>query len=147
MYKRQAIDAANDGDTIYVYSGTYYENIQIDKTINLIGEDKNTTIINGGGESNVVYIIADYVNISGFTIVNSTSSGIFVTHSDYVNISNNIIHHHTENGIWIYVSNYSIIFKNHLYNNEAGIGVTCSTHIKILKNEIHNNTGEICMCI
>ena len=45
---QDAIDNASDGDTIYVYSGIYYENVVINKRINLIGEDRNGTIIDGG---------------------------------------------------------------------------------------------------
>jgi len=44
---QDAIDSATSGDTIYVYSGTYYEQITIDKTIILQGENKQTTIIHG----------------------------------------------------------------------------------------------------
>jgi pectin methylesterase-like acyl-CoA thioesterase len=47
---QDAIDNASEGDTIFVHNGIYNENITIIKTINLIGEDKNTTIINGSGE-------------------------------------------------------------------------------------------------
>ena len=44
---QDAIDNANEGDTVYVYdeSSPYYENVVIEKTINLIGEDRDTTII------------------------------------------------------------------------------------------------------
>jgi len=48
-YIQDLIDNASDGDTIYIPSGIYYENIIINKAINLIGEDKDTTIIDGGG--------------------------------------------------------------------------------------------------
>jgi pectin methylesterase-like acyl-CoA thioesterase len=34
----RAINAASDGDTTYVYNGTYYEHVVINKTISLIGE-------------------------------------------------------------------------------------------------------------
>ncbi len=64
------INLASDGDTVFVWSGTYYEyeNVVIGKTINLIGEDRNTTIIDGGGGGDVVYISADWVNMSGFNM-------------------------------------------------------------------------------
>ena len=68
---RGAMDDASDGDTIFVYddSSPYYCNIVIDKSISLIGEDKNTTIINGKWSREVVYIKKfDRVTVSGFTI-------------------------------------------------------------------------------
>ena len=66
-----ALNVANDGDTIYVYSGTYYENIVITKKISLIGENPKTTIIDGRNMGNVVHILSDNVLISGFTLTNS----------------------------------------------------------------------------
>ena len=68
---QSAIDAASSGDTVYVYNGIYYENVVVDKTINLTGEDRNTTIIDGGGSGDVVYVNADDVNVQGFKILNS----------------------------------------------------------------------------
>src|SRR4030043_326707 len=52
---QEAMNAAHDGDTIYVYNGTYspiyrdsndkmYPSITLDKSINLIGENRDTTI-------------------------------------------------------------------------------------------------------
>lgn len=47
---QDAIDNfANNGDTVFVYSGTYNENVVVDKTITLQGEDRNLTIIDSGG--------------------------------------------------------------------------------------------------
>jgi len=68
---QDAIDVASDGDTVFVNSGIYYENIFVDKAIDLIGEDKNSTFIDGGESGNVIDVIVDMVNISGFTIRNS----------------------------------------------------------------------------
>ena len=43
---QDAIDNASDGDTIFVYNGIYEEeSFSINKSINLIGEDKENTII------------------------------------------------------------------------------------------------------
>ncbi len=68
-----AINTADPGDTIFVYQGTYLENIYINITLNLCGEDKNTTIIDGGGQHDVIYIgfPANSVTITGFTIQHS----------------------------------------------------------------------------
>lgn len=42
---QDAIDNASYGDTIFVYNGTYYENVVIHKSIKLMGENKSTMII------------------------------------------------------------------------------------------------------
>ena len=47
----------------------------VDKSISLIGEDKNTTVIDGGEIDDVIYISANDVTISGFTIQNSGDEG------------------------------------------------------------------------
>ena len=77
-----AIENASDGDTIFVYNGIYYqyENIQINKSISLIGENKYDTIIDGRyivpeeysslGASIVCIFRTKGVTISGFTIQN-----------------------------------------------------------------------------
>jgi hypothetical protein len=40
---QDAIDVSSNGNTVFVFSGAYYENIVIDESINLIGENKNNT--------------------------------------------------------------------------------------------------------
>jgi parallel beta-helix repeat protein len=100
---QNAIGNASDGDAIYVYNGIYYENVVIDKRVNLTGEDKNTTIIDGSNTGNVVSIIITEVNVDGFTIRNSgyysEDAGVYV--GSYTNtITNNII---TENQCGVYI--------------------------------------------
>ena len=55
---QSAIDYAFDGDTVFVYddSSPYYENIEVKKSVYLIGENKDTTIINGGGNLQVITV-------------------------------------------------------------------------------------------
>jgi pectin methylesterase-like acyl-CoA thioesterase len=67
-----ALEHASANDTIYVYNGTYYENVIVDKSINLIGEDRNSTIIDGSGTHAVFWSCANCVNISGFTCMHAS---------------------------------------------------------------------------
>ena len=88
---QDAIDDSSSGDTVFVYddSSPYSENIIIDKSINLIGEDRNTTNIETYDERYVVNISANGVTFSGFTIDNY-DWGAFLINSCNNNISNNI---------------------------------------------------------
>ena len=120
-YKRikDAIDNASDGDTIFVYSGNYNERIIIKKSINLIGEDKNTTIIDGNDPYNkVITIDKNYVNISKFTIQNG-NNGILGKKNHCI-IKNNIVRNCGE-GITI-DGDRNIIFNNIIiYSKYSGI--------------------------
>ena len=66
-----AIHDAENGDTIIAGKGIYNESLVIDKSISLIGKGKNLTIINGNLTGDVIYISANHVTITGFTIQNS----------------------------------------------------------------------------
>jgi len=69
---QDAIDNASQGDIVFVYddSAPYYENIAINVPIHLIGENRNTTSIEGGNHA--VSIFVDGVTVSGFRISNLT---------------------------------------------------------------------------
>lgn len=64
-----ALQAAQPGDAIYVYPGTYTGQIVIDKSVSLIGVE--TPILDGGGEGDVISIRADGVTVKGFEIMGS----------------------------------------------------------------------------
>jgi parallel beta-helix repeat protein len=78
LYIQDGIDAASDGDTIFVFSGIYLIHpvhgilsrtlIYINKSINLIGEGNVTTSIWNVNRNLdwIVKIVADHVNIGGF---------------------------------------------------------------------------------
>jgi nitrous oxidase accessory protein NosD len=68
------INNASAGDTIYVRNGTYFEDVIVNKSVSLIGENRNTTIIDGNKTGNVLQVTADKVNVTGFTIQNAGST-------------------------------------------------------------------------
>ncbi|MCK4364459.1 MAG: right-handed parallel beta-helix repeat-containing protein [Thermoplasmatales archaeon] len=112
---QDAIDDADDGDTVYVYddSSPYYERVVINKTINLIGENRDTTVIELI-QWLIIDITADNVNICGFTI------------------------RYGEAGIYIN-SNYNTITGNNILDNSWGIGIINSSSNTITGNNILNN--------
>lgn len=154
----EAIKASEDGDSIFVYNGIYYENIEIDKRITLIGEDKVKTIIDGENKLNVIWIETSSVNISGFTIQNGYYSGILISDNYARTISNckifgNIITN-CSYGITLSGTNYCLIHNNTISNNkEIGLiivnnifyprtpetWITYSTNNVIYFNEFINN--------
>lgn len=125
---QDAIDNSKPGDKIFVYNGIYYENIIINRTsIQLIGESKYSTIIDGSGFENVVFIIArNEIEISNFTIRNSSKSGKGIRIGDFlpclnIIIKNNII---SNTSIGIFTPSTLLGFRNNHKN------------IKIIENEI-----------
>ena len=105
-----AIDNASIGDTVYVYHGYYKENLVINKSISLIGEDKGNTTIDGSNGV-TVSIFSDNVELTGFTIINGTNGIMINGSSETIVAMNTIID--TEYGI--YVDNKSV--NNTIYNN------------------------------
>jgi len=154
---QDAIDDASNGDTLYVYddSSPYYENVFINKSMNLFGEDKDTTVIDGNKLGNVVKIFRDWVNVSGFTIQNSNEdwfpnfAGINIR-ANYTTISNNIIKNNSIGiAIWRnydnprfnhYLHNNQILDNKILSNNVIGIWFSHCNFSTIINNIVLNNS-------
>jgi len=67
---QEAVNGAGEGDVVFVRSGTYHENVFINKSLSLIGEDKSETLIVGDSELNetAVFVCHDSVAIRDFTV-------------------------------------------------------------------------------
>ncbi len=145
-----AIDKAYKGWTVFVKNGTYEENLVINKTINIDGENKENTIIDGKGESVVVYVQAPEVRISGLTIQNSgkkrLDSGIRTLTLDSNLTVKDCIIKNSDVGIYLncidtfsYKKSGNKIFNNTITNNDIGIFTTWANNNKIKGNIISNN--------
>ncbi|MCK4365537.1 MAG: right-handed parallel beta-helix repeat-containing protein [Thermoplasmatales archaeon] len=129
------INITSDGDTVFVYNGTYYEKINITKSINLIGENKYNTIIDGRyiipdehcvfGAS-IIRILTNRTTVSGFTIqkvIKDTwmvDAGLYVINSHYDTISNNIFRDIMDASILLAGSNH-MVSENIIINSRQGI--------------------------
>lgn len=121
-----AIDNASDRDTVYVYNGTYVENVVVDKSISFIGEDRNTTIIDGNKTGDVVNIIANQVIVSGFTIFRGGRYGVHLDESGNIIIENIIRANWV--GICCSASNDNNISGNSFFDNGKGIWLRNGNH-------------------
>ena len=160
---QDAIDDASDGDTVFVYddSSPYHETLTIEKSINLLGENKETTII-----ETLVYIIIT-VNTNDFSLKHFTIRGGEVGIYGALNNSvisdnifscylccicleyssnNEILNNHIENsiqywdyGIGLFNSNENIISYNIIETCGRGIWMISALKNKITKNTFRNN--------
>jgi parallel beta-helix repeat protein len=143
---QQAINEAENGSTIYVPSGVYYERIVINKTVSLVGTDINTTVIDGSNAGTVVQILADNVSIACFTIRYSgwgwTNNGIYVHYADNCEIRNNYFYMNCHN-IRLNFSRGSTITGNTIDGNGYGIRLLNSENCQATDNSVSNCIGGI----
>jgi len=142
---QDAINAANESDTVYVHSGIYSENLTIEKSINIIstGGSSAATINNSNTDLNTIEIKANGINISGFTIkqTGSSYSCIILNSVSDCTIKNNIIKDADgANGIYLINSGSNTIQDNTIENNYIGIYLESNSNANTIKsNDIQNN--------
>jgi nitrous oxidase accessory protein NosD len=148
---QDAVDNASNGDTVFVYSGEYTDYslynhacVEITKSIYILGEDREQTIINGPGDSwiQAIHIDSNNVVVSGFTLQNSGSSendkigyGIFICpYITDIFIYDNIIQ---ENYYGVSISIYCSVY---IYNNTFTMNSKAIEGLDYSIGEIFNNT-------
>jgi parallel beta-helix repeat protein len=165
---QQAIDNATVGATILVDPGTYHEHVNIDKSISLVGEDRETTIIDGLDSQNVISITSEGVTIESLTITKSTVHpydsgiggvsvrGIVVDNTKIVStnygidmaycanslFSGNIVTNQT-NAVILLGSNNNVFSNNVISGNLEGISLFISSNNGFVGNTLSNNEEGI----
>lgn len=139
---QDAIDDASAGDTIFVYNGVYHENIEVYKSLSLIGQNKNSTIIDAEGCGDVAVFTADNISIRGFTLQNGGYGHDYLNDACIEVLSNNnVIQNtrclYTNYGIWVRDSTGNLILNNFCYNEYDGIWLINSGNNTIVGNEMH----------
>jgi parallel beta-helix repeat protein len=139
---QDAVNHANSEDTIFVHKGTYYEHVVVNKSVSLVGEDRDLTIVNGYENDSVIFITNNNVTIEGFTIKESGNrlydSGIRVEHSSGNVIKNNKIMDNFD-GISFYDSGNNLVSGNTILSNSDGIFLYSSFNNVILESNIFKN--------
>lgn len=147
-----AIDAAAPGDTIEVSTGTYFEQLSIDKTLQLRSEPASAAQIIGGGIE--AYLDSgETVEIRGFVIADSPGNGIYVSHGSALIAENTL----TGNGdcvgmaVYAYFSTATVVDNEISNNHMQGCsgsggaiylgGTPTDGPAYVARNLIHDNDG------
>jgi len=118
---QEAINNASEEQTIHIKKGIYTINspIIVNKTVTLLGESVNETIIDGHEEITLIFsILANRVEIQNLTIRDSETHGFGIHIKDVANVK---------------------IQNCHIRNCGQGIRLTNSTNCEISRNVITNS--------
>ena len=150
-----AINVANNGDTVFVESGMYQENVVVNKEIRLVGAGWSNTTINGSGVGKVVHITADHVTIRGFTTTNG-NHGIYIKQHGNLTIMDNNCSGNLQIGILLDQTTNSFISNNICNTNGGfkpvgywvnyggeGIYMINSNNNTVIGNECNQNLGDV----
>ena len=139
-----AIDDVNTsaGDVVLVGSGTYRENVIIDKPVVLLGENtgEGLPVIDGDGGTGIS-VQANGTTVRGFRVAGS-KYGICIT-SNNNTVTCNTVFNNTDYGIYLNSSSNNTLWGNTGRSNGiAGIALYDSSYNSLTGNTANNNTCE-----
>ncbi|MFV9677774.1 MAG: right-handed parallel beta-helix repeat-containing protein [Methanosarcinales archaeon] len=166
---QQAVNNASTGDTIIVRDGTYNENVYVNVTkLAILSENgPGNCIVNAKNENtDVFFVAANYVTITGFTVQGATEfgyagiclygvgychisdnnvlnngDGISILDSGYNSVANNIVTNNNYTGIYLELADENIVLGNTATNNGwEGIFLASSYNNTFIGNNASNNT-------
>jgi parallel beta-helix repeat protein len=165
---QDAVIHSNSGDTIQVSPGTYNVNLFITKNLTFVGENAESTILDGNKGYAVILANLTSISISGFTItnadygivleecneslikenkINCSSTGIWLHYSNNSIVTDNYVSGATRRGIVLCGgSSYNNVTRNTMSNNFYGIGLTGTNNL-IYHNNFINNQYQAVMIV
>ena len=118
-----AINRVSAGDTIHIAVGNYTENIEANKSVNLLGAGANNTTISAQlATRHVINVFSNSTNISNLGITgarNYAKAGVYLNYSERCTIRNNTFYTN-DYGVHAYYSNNNTIANNTAYSNGKG---------------------------
>jgi len=135
---QEAINAAENGDTIYVDSGTYEECVLVNKSVSLVGEDAATTIVRCSWDD-VITVVADKVSITGLTVKDAPAYKASIrVEEDKASIKDCVLQN-SSYGLMVVASQFSVSSINANGNSRYGIAVIGSASGELFDSNASNN--------
>lgn len=145
---KEAINLAENGDSILIKKGTYFENnIEINKEVSIIGEEG--VVIDGKNKGDILHITASNFSLKNIKVINVDVSYV----KDYAAIKivrsknftiENIVLEKVFFGILVEKSHYGIIKKCNISstakdeaNSGNGIHLWHCSNMEIIENKVH----------
>ena len=131
--------AANDGATVNVASGSYYESVKIGKALTLKGANAEIDGIAARSAESIVdsdypiSVFAGGVAIDGFQIIGH-NDGIFVTGSSTIIKNNRILG--GGSGVALLIASNNTVTNNYIYNGNSGIYIYSGANNLVQSNHI-----------
>ncbi len=89
---QNGINAVAQNGSVFVSPGTYYGHVVINRSLNLVGENRETTIVEGGSNNrSSIEISADYVTLTGFTLKTGYMYAVDFLESSHCTLASNLI--------------------------------------------------------
>jgi hypothetical protein len=118
----------------------------VGKSIDLIGENRDTTNINGGGSGTVLSIFASWVNVAGFEISNSgtltADAGIKLNGISNGYVSNSSFVDNLYHSVWIESCSYITIEDCLSETSGVGVYIYQSDNITVWNSTIRDCKGK-----
>ena len=142
---QSAIDDANPGDEIHVDSGMYYENVNVNKQLTLLGVDTGSgrPVVDARGSGSAITLATDGIVLEGFIATGSSNyyytgaAGIKVISNNNTLSNNNASNN--DHGIDLSSSDDNMLSGNNASNNDYGINLSHSNNNTLSGNNAKNN--------
>ena len=140
-----AVDAANEGDIIRVWNGSYQGNVLVNKSLTFIGNGSAQTSILGDGKGSVLTFATGGVELKGFTVSGGSAgdgvAGIRVE-GDSSRLLENIISGNLGSGIYIQNASVVALANNTIKDNSVGLSVVGNSSDCFVILNLFNNNSE-----
>lgn len=146
QYINDALAVITSNGTIFVHDGVYLNtSILLNKSLNFIGENQNTTILDGGGfYTSVIVQTSGYslITISNLTLRNAMA-GIQAQDGANATVSHCTISQCTDSGIILSEYQHFLVTNCTFQDNNRGIQLTNCSYNQFYHNNFINNMIQV----